>query len=331
MWICDNVRMKINEDKNNSCPECGGDCKRKGSFKNRNGITQRYQCLVCGKTFSDKQPLEGIRTDLDKAAQIVAMLCEGIGIRAASRLSGVTQKTVLNILEMAGQKAERLLDAKVRGIQPKHVEIDEVYGFVGCLQKNVRDENDPRGEQYAHLAIDGDTKLILHVHIGRRTLFDARDFMEGLKAKIDGRFQLTTDGYQGYTAPCGGVKLVFGNQVDYATEIKTYGPAIAEGPRRFNPIICKEVKRTPRFGFPNLSITTTNHAERMNLSVRLFNKRFARKTLGYSKKLQNHKYAMLLQVAHFNFCRKHSAHGTTPAMAAGITDHIWTAKELIEA
>lgn len=309
---------------------CGGSCKKDGSYKNVNGKAQRYLCLACGKRFSDAPVIEGSRLSVEKVALITQMLCEGIGIRAASRLAQVDQKTVLSILEIAGKKAEKLMDEKVRNLTPKRIEIDEVYGFVGCLQKNVKEgQQEFRGEQWAQLSMDADTKMIVNVFVGKRNIFNSGEFLADLKERVTGRFQITTDGFKGYTAWNSGVRGIFSHYANYAVEVKQYGPALQTGHQRFNPIICKSVKRTKICGRPNMKCATVNHAERTNLSIRLFNKRFARKTLGYSKKLENHRFAMLLQAAHFNFCRVHSSLRKTPAMAAGLTDKVWTVKELI--
>jgi len=218
-----------------------------------------------------------------------------------------------------------------KGLQVAEVQIDEIYGFVGCLQQNTIDANDIfRGEQYAYLAIDRKSKFILHTHVGKRDTFTSRDFLEGLKPKISGRFQLTSDGFEGYCSRHGGVGFVFGQNVDYATEIKEYGHLDGTDKMKHNPVVCTSVKRKARIGNPNMARATTNHVERTNLSVRLFNRRFTRKTMGFSRKLQNHRWSIILMAAHFNFCRVHSAHGMTPAMAIGLTDHVWTVKELME-
>jgi IS1 family transposase len=172
--------------------------------------------------------------------------------------------------------------------------------------------------------------LILHVHVGKRDNETASEFLAGLKRAVNGRIQITSDGFKGYTSPTEGVRAVFGEQVDYATEIKTYGPLHPAGfGRRDNPVVCQSVKRKARIGTPNMKLATVNHAERQNLNVRLFNRRFTRKTLGYSKKLANHRWSMIIQAAHFNFCRVHSTIEMTPAQAAGLTDHAWMALELI--
>jgi IS1 family transposase len=272
-----------------------------------------------------------VRVETAKAVQAVNLLCEGVGIRASSRLTGLDQGTILNVLKSAGEHCARLLDAKIQNVHVQHVEIDEVFAFVKCLQANTQPGDTEHGDQYGYFAMESASKLILHWHVGKRDTFTSRDFLEGLRPKIAGRFQLTSDGFQGYCSRHGGVGFVFGSGVDYATEIKQYRLRYPGSLRRFNPVICTSVRRKARIGNPDLNQTTTNHAERANLSVRLFNRRFTRKTLGYSKTLENHKWAMVLVVAHFNFCRVHSAHGLTPAQAQGLTDHKWTIEELLSA
>lgn len=323
---------------------CNGETQKFGQFKNVNGIVQRFRCLTCNKTFSKKQPLDGIRIDNDKAAQVVQMLCEGIGIRAVSRLTGLDQGTVLRVLETAGAKAAAFLDAKVKNVAVKHVAIDELFGFVECLQQNTEVTDMLRGDQYAFLSIEQDTKFILNWHVGKRDKDAAMTFLGDLKARVAGRFQLTSDGFAAYAGHTGGVRTVFGDTIDYGFEVKHFATEqrMAKGTvsRRNNPVKCMWVKRVPQIGNPDRARMTTNHAERNNLSVRLFNRRFTRKTLGYSKKLANHKHSVTLHVAHFNFCRVHSslkveatattpAQQRTPAMAQGLTDHVWTVRELL--
>jgi hypothetical protein len=143
-----------------------------------------------------------------------------------------------------------------------------------------------------------------------------------------GRFQLTTDGYYGYCKQNGAVARVFGDEIDYATEKKIYSVV---GLGHITGLKVHRIHRRPRIGCPEMKLATTCHAERTNLSVRLFNRRFTRKTLGYSKKLENLRHAMAIFTTHFNFCRIHSAHGKTPAQAAGLTIHKWTIEELLGA
>ncbi len=276
--------------------------------------------------------MNGVRIESTKAAQVVNMLCEGVGIRAISRLTGLCKDTVLNVLATAGRHCEQLMADKINGVQVGDVQIDEVFGFVGCLQQNTSKDDMLRGDQYAFIGIDRATKLILHIHVGKRDNATASAFLGGLKRAVTGSLQITSDGFKGYTSPTEGVRAAFGEQAHYATEIKSYGPLHPAGfGRRDNPVVCKSITRKSRIGTPDMGLATVNHAERQNLNIRLFNRRFTRKTLGYSKTLENHRWSMLIQAAHFNFCRVHSTHGKTPAMAAGITDHAWTVQELLAA
>jgi IS1 family transposase len=289
---------------------------------------QRYRCIRCGKTFSEDQPLDGVRIDDAEAAHVVHLLCEGVGIRAISRLANLHQKTVLNVLESAGSHCARLLDARIRNVAPEQIQIDELYSFVHCRPENIEANHPQFGEFYCYLSIERHTKLMVNWLVDKRNGTNCRLFMEDLKQRVATKFQLSTDGYGGYTGYTGAVFQTFKHAIDYGTEVKAFGPA-KEGPRRFNPPVVKWVRRTPQIGEPDRDKINTSRAERLNLSVRLFNRRFTRCTLGYSKKVENHRHAVAILVAYYNFCRIHSAHGQTPAHAAGLTDHTWTIKDLL--
>lgn len=270
-----------------------------------------------------------MRIDFTKAAQVVHLLCEGVGIRAIERLTQLNRRTVLNILETAGQKCASLLDSKIRGIKTEQVQVDELWAFVGCKQHNSKRSPD-EGDQYTFLAIDRASKLIISHLVGKRIKFSANDFMLDLSQRIEGRFQLSSDAFPCYTGRNGAVYRAFGEEIDYGTEIKIYHNSREQKEyRRYSPPEMMATHRTSRIGEPDRKFINISHAERTNLSVRLFNRRQTRLTLGYSKKLANHKHAAAIFVAHFNFCRKHSAHGQSPAQAAGLTDHAWTISELV--
>jgi IS1 family transposase len=275
---------------------------------------------------SESQPLDGLRVDFDKACQVVHLLVEGMGIRACERLTGLNRRTVLGILETAGEKCARLLDAKVRYVKAAFVQTDEIHTFVGCKARRTTKDDVDRGDFFTYLSIDRDSKLIINWKTDKRDFEATEDFLRDLKARMLGRFQLTTDAYHGYCRKVGGVGSVFEDSIDYATEIKVYGyEKIA--PYRYAPRVLR-IKRQPRLGNPDMQFATTCHCERTNLSVRQFTRRFNRATLGYSKKLENLRHAVALFVWHFNYCRVHSAHGKTPAQAAGLTNHQWTIEEM---
>ena len=250
-----------------------------------------------------------------------------MGIRAIQRFTGLHQETILNILETAGQKAAAHLDAKIRNVTADRIAADEIQSHVFCKQRNIgKDEDDSEiGDQFTYFAIDPDSKLIVTSFVGKRTAINANEFLADLKKRMVGQFQLTTDNWSIYSGSTGQVARVFGDDVNYATETKYFAKPSPFLPRRLTSI-----RRHRKIGNPDMSLATTAHAERTNLSARLFTKRFTRCTLGYSKKLKNLKHAVALFVWHFNFCRKHSTLGQTPAQAAKLTDHQWTIGEMLE-
>jgi transposase-like protein/IS1 family transposase len=319
-----------------NCHCCNGETKKFGRFQNHNRLVQRYRCVRCGKTMSESQPLDGIRTDAGEAAKVIGMLCEGMGIRAISRLTGLDKKTILRILKSAGEHCARLLDEKIRNVKAEQVQADELCCFVQCRQHNTFEGDAERGHFFTFLSVDRASKLILNWRTAKRTQPDAIEFLTDLKSRVQNRFQLSTDGWRSYCGKAGAVRRVFGDTIDYATETKHFA---AENPHlstvrfglwKVDPKTIVSIQRKRKIGKPDMAFATTSHCERTNLSVRLFNRRFTRLTLGYSKKLENLRHAVALFIAHFNFCRVHSAHGQTPAQAAGLTDKAWTIAELLE-
>ena len=315
-----------------NCHCCqSNEVKKSGRFSNKNFMVQRYQCNRCGKTFSDKQPLDGLRVDFKQACQAVNLLCEGMGIRAVGRIMNLHRDTVLSILETAGAKFEAFLDEKVQDVKAANVQIDEIYSFVGCKPQTLLDRTDAeRGEFFTYLSVDRESKLIINWRTSKRNKENTLIFMRDLQRRIPQRFQLTSDAFAGYCRGEAAVKQVFGNEIDYATETKVFGRTNQMVSRYFNPLVVIGIKRKARIGSPDLSVATTCHAERTNLSVRTFTRRFTRCTIGYSKKLANMRFAVAMFICHFNFCRKHSAHGQTPAQAAKLTDHAWTIEEILK-
>jgi transposase-like protein len=314
-----------------NCHCCQSDeVKKQGRFQNKNRFVQRYQCNRCGKTFSESQPLDGLRVDFKQACQVVHLACESMGIRAIERLTGLHRDTVLSILAQAGEKAARFLDEKIREVKASWIEVDEIHSFI--FQKDNDNENPEIGEMFTYLSMDTSSKLIINSLVGKRNSANTVDFMEDLKGRMGCRFQLTTDAYSGYhrgpDGNGGAVGSVFGGEVDYATETKIFNTDKRTLPMYQAPALIG-IKRIPRRGNPDMDLATICHCERLNLSVRTFTRRFARKCLGFSKKLENHKHAVSLFAFHFNFCRKHSAHGRTPAVAANLTDHQWTIEEML--
>ena len=319
-----------------TCHCCQGPIKKCGRFQNRNGIVQRFKCTRCAKSFSEMQTLDGVRIDRDKAVQVVEMLSESVGVRAAARLSRLDKDTILRILESAGEHCARFLNAKVRNITVPLVQADEVFSYIQ-QKPNGRNEADPeRGSMWTYLSMAKNEKLIINWRVGKRTGEETEAFLIDLKSRMAQRFQLTTDSFRGYVAvrgSAGAVQRVLHDCCDYATETKRFhkDPRYTGNRIYFAPRLVA-VDRRLRFGMPDMDMATTSHAERTNLTLRTFTRRFVRCTINFSKKRDNHKHAVAIFVATFNFCRVHkSLNGKTPAMAAGLTDHVWTVAELLSA
>lgn len=315
-----------------TCHNCKSLAQKFGWFISGSERIQRYRCKQCGKTFGDipQRPLDDLRTPLDKAAQVVHLLCEGVGVRAASRLAGVDKHTVLAILDTVGAKCARVLDRKVQFVTANHVEVDETWSFCYCKQRNAGDDPE-KGDQYVWLGCDRDSKLIISYRVGKRDREQAGFFMADLRKRIANRFQLSTDGFSGYGGFNGSVREAFGNGIDFASITKLFAAPTSKTSSRYSQPRCIGIKKIPQIGCPHIDFICTSHVERQNLSLRLFNRRMTRLTLGYSKKLRNLERAIALQIAYHNFCRVHSTVKSTPAQAAGLTDHKWTIEELIKA
>jgi IS1 family transposase len=289
---------------------------------------QRYACDRCGKSFSELQPLNGLRVDFEKVCQVVQMFAEGLGVRAVCRLTNLDKETVLHILAKAGDHCAELLDQKIININPEPLEIDECWTFV----KNKRAlRNTPdAGDFYAFLASTKHSKLIVSYMVGKRTQDVANDFMLDVRSRLNGQYQITSDNWTGF------IRGVLGNarhKANYATQSKKftgYNLPVKDSLRRYSPGKCVGVRTQIICGKPDTNDITTSHAERLNLSLRHFNKRFTRLTPCFSRKVENLVHSVALTVACFNFCKVHSARGKTPAQAAALTDHAWTIAELLQ-
>jgi transposase-like protein/IS1 family transposase len=316
------------------CPTCQQDGRKFG--KDRYG-NQRFQCEPCKKTFSDRpaKPLGDMRLSLDKAIFVLKLLKEGNSVRATVRITGVAKATVLALLIGVGQNCESFLAEKLVAIPTQDVQADEIWGFVGMKEKTARKKNidgSEVGDAYCFCAIDRKTKLILSWHLGKRDAKNTVEFADDLEQSTTGKFQLTTDGFGPYPEA---VAVAFeGRNIDHAKLVKTYGKF--EDDHRYSPSEVLDVKAYQCCGNPDLDKACTSHIERQNLTIRMQNRRMTRLTNAFSKKWDNHRYAMALHFAVYNFVTPHgtltkAAEGvkTTPAMEAGLTDHPWTLEELL--
>jgi IS1 family transposase len=264
---------------------------------------------------------------LTKRVQILAMLCEGSSMRSISRVVDVSINTVTKLLIDAGEACADLHDSHVHDVKASKVQCDEIWSFVGAKQKNVATaKGDPEGDVWTWTAIDADTKLIVSYFVGDRSGQSAIALMDDLRDRLANRVQLTTDGHKAYLEA---VEGAFGGDVDYAQLIKMYGPTPSPA-GRYSPAECTGIKKVRVEGDPDRKHVSTSYVERQNLTMRMSMRRFTRLTNAFSKKVDNHMHALSLYFAFYNFTRIHKTLKVSPAMAAGITDHLWSMEEIAE-
>jgi transposase-like protein/IS1 family transposase len=309
-----------------TCHNCNSNCKKFG--KHRNGL-QRYRCGQCSKTFTEDHatPLGSMYTPLEKAAKAIELLVEGCSVSTVERFTGIHHTTILSLLVLVGDKCERLLESRIRDLPVSDVQCDEIWGYVGCKEKNNVNGDPLRGDAYCFVAIERNTKVVLTWHLGRRSARDTFAFTEKINEATRGHFQITTDGFKPYVEA---VHTSLGTRVDFAQLIKVYA-APRDGEIRYSPAEVVDAVPVPQWGEPELNRICTSHVERQNLSIRMGMRRMTRLTNAFSKKWHNLKAAYAVWFAFYNFCRVHKTLRVTPAMEAGITDHAWTISELLEA
>jgi transposase-like protein/IS1 family transposase len=319
------IMSNTNTNPKMTCPDCKIECHRFG--KHRNGL-QRFRCPKCKKTFTEPhtRTLGEMYTSWEKALLTVQLLLEGNSIRSTMRITGLDKNTIIRILLLAGTECDRLSGEIIRDVPVSEVQADEIWSFIGKKERMLRPDDDATlGDAYTFVGIERHSKLVLAWHLGRRTTRDTEAFTEKLNEATSGRFQITTDGFVAYRDA---VVMSLGTRVDFAQLIKVYATS-PEGERRYSPpeVVATEV--VPVIGNPNPDMICTSHVERQNLTMRMQIRRFTRLTNGFSKKWENHYAALALYFAYYNFVRIHSTIRVTPAMEAGLTDHLWTLKELL--
>lgn len=278
------------------------------------------------------------RKNVAAQAKIVQCLCEGNSIRATARLCGCAINTVVKLLTELGPACAAWHDENVRNLNSMVVQVDEIWGFVGCKDRHATPEKkaDGQGDCWTWTALDSDSKLMITWNVGLRDDSTCRDFIDDLADRLNNRIQLSSDGLGIYR---NAVKIAFGPNVDYGQVVKNYGEDLTSQ-HRYSPAVCLSVKTTAVTGDPLDSLISTSHVERQNLNIRMGCRRMTRLTNAFSKKFANHAYALNLYFTFYNLVRPHktltqksAAKGnkvnTTPAMAAGLTDHAWTVEEMI--
>ena len=265
---------------------------------------------------------------LSKRIQILAMLCEGSSMRSISRVADVSINTVSKLLVEAGEACLSIHDETVRGVKASRIQCDEIWSFCHAKQKNVATAKaapEGAGDVWTWTALDADTKLIVSYYVGDRSGESAMTLMDDLRARLANRVQLTTDGHKAYLEA---VEGAFGADVDFAQLVKLYGPTIT-APGRYSPAECIGARKLRVEGNPDIAHVSTSYVERQNLTMRMSMRRFTRLTNAFSKKLDNHIHALALYFAFYNFCRIHKTLRMSPAMAAGITDTLWSLEDIV--
>lgn len=263
--------------------------------------------------------------------QIVSALCEGCSIRSTARMCGVSRNTVTKLLIDLGTACSAHQDMVMKNLPCRRLQVDEIWSFVGCKEKHKTEKEKGklgRGDVWTWTAICAETKLVPTWHVGLRDAESASIFMNDLASRLANRIQLTTDGLKVYL---NAVDEAFGVNIDYATLIKQYGHGENDGSTasRYSPPECTAVLQTWITGSPEKEHISTSYVERANLTMRMRMRRFTRLTNAFSKKLENHIHALAVYFMHYNFVRIHQTLRSTPAMRAGVTDHLWTLEEMI--
>ena len=268
------------------------------------------------------------RLNKEKQTQIISALVEGNSLRATARMCDVAFNTVLKLLPQIGAACLEYQDKALRNLTCKRIQCDEIWSFCYAKEQNVPAEKQGQfgyGDVWTWVAIDADTKLVPSFMVGTRGARTAKAFMDDLASRLASRVQLTTDGHRVYLQA---VEDAFGSEIDYAMLVKLYGND-SGSEKRYSPPECIGCERVGITGRPDPAHISTSYVERQNLTMRMKMRRFTRLTNAFSKKVENHMWALALHYMHYNFCRVHQTLRVTPAMEAGVADHVWSTEEMV--
>lgn len=267
------------------------------------------------------------RLSLKQRAQVISALVEGTAINAIVRMTGISKPTILKLLKDVGEGCMEFENKTLRNLPCKHIESDEIWSFCYAKEKNVPKDKRGQfgyGDVWTWTALDADTKLLCSWMIGDRSALTAHAFMKDLAGRLANRIQLTTDGHRAYLEA---VESAFGVDIDYAMLVKLYGND-RETEARYSPAECIGCRKVEITGSPEPKHISTSHVERHNLTIRMHMRRFTRLTNAHSKKIENHQHAFALHAVFYNFAKIHEKLRVTPAMEAGVSDHVWTIEEI---
>ena len=267
----------------------------------------------------------------EKKVAVISLLCEGTSIRAAERITGVNQNTIMSLGRRVGDACAKIQDEKMRGLNCRNVEIDEIWGFIGAKRKNANRAG-VYGDVWTFIALDADTKIIPSFIVGKRDAYHAKMFMDDLAARLAMRVQISSDALAAYPDA---FERSFGTEADYGQIVKTYsvsplGNNAQPAAIRYSPAEVVKVEKTVVSGMPDVSRITTSHIEKQNHTLRMHCRRLTRLTNAFSRKIENFEAAVALNFAYYNFVKTHKTIRMTPALAAGVENSHWTVAELVE-
>ena len=269
------------------------------------------------------------RLSIEKRTQIVNCLIEGCSLRATSRMVDVSINTVSKFLVDLGYACAFYQTEALRNLPCKRVQADEIWAFCNSKQKNVAPENKGvlgYGDVWTWVGMCADTKLVVSWLVGGRDAGYAKEFMTDLAGRLSNRVQLTTDGHKAYLTA---VESAFGGEIDYAMLVKLYGASSGNAnERRYSAGECCGTIKGTVCGKPQQEHVSTSYVERQNLTMRMGMRRFTRLTNGFSKKIENHEHAIAIHYMYYNFGRIHKTLRVTPAMEAGVSDHVWSIEDI---
>lgn len=268
------------------------------------------------------------KLSVEKRAQVIGCLVEGMSIRSTVRITGAAKNTVTKLVVELGQACADYMDKAFHDLPCKRIQCDEIWSFCYAKEKNVPQDLKGQlgyGDVYTWTALCADTKLVPSFMVGKRDAEYGNAFMLDLASRLKNRVQLTTDGHKVYL---NAVEQAFGSEIDYAMLVKVYGGTSSEDQRKYSPAECTGAELVHISGEPEVKHISTSYVERQNLTMRMSMRRFTRLTNGFSKKIENHYFATALYFLYYNFGRIHKTLRVTPAMEAGVSDHVWTLEEI---
>ena len=273
------------------------------------------------------------KLSIDRQSQIIKIHCEGNSLRSTARITGTSVNTVVKLLKEVGVACLEYQDRIMHNLTCKKLQVDEIWSFIYSKDKNVPEDKMGQfgyGDIWTFTAIDAETKLIPSWEVGLRDIHFAHNFINDLKSRLANRVQITTDGHKMYLEA---VESSFGSEVDYAQLVKLYEQE-PESEKRYSPWECISTEKHVIQGNPDTKAISTSFVERQNLTMRMSLRRFTRLTNGFSKKVANHVLALSVYFMYYNFARPHKTlanpYPRTPAMVAGIADHVWTIEEIVK-